>query len=147
MFLTFFCFSIGAHWEMNATWTGLNEARLEIRSEVEIGSYHLFVRKVNYNATNFVTYGKWKGGVQSRENNEDVNTQGLSLACSRLRCSRVIPREGNPRYTTTAVVYLRLDQDYTWEVRIVMKNDTNKSATIFIDPPMLRATGKQRRIC
>ena len=119
------------HWEINASWTGLNEARLEIRSEVEIGSYHLFVRKVNYNATNLPTYGKWKGGVQSRENNEHVNTQGT---------------EGNSRDTTAAVVYLRLDQDYTWEMRIVMKNDTNKSATIFIDPPMLRATGKQRRI-
>ena len=112
---------------MNGTWNGGNEVKLQIKSEMKIESYHFFTRKVIYNATNFPTYGKWKGGVQSHENSEDVNTQGT---------------EGDPRDTTTAVVYLRLNQAYTWEVRVVLKNDTNKSATIFIDPPMLRATGK-----
>ena len=88
-------------------------------------SYHLLVRKViyNYNNTNFPTYGKWRG-VLSRENKEDVNTQetkGEGLAA-------------------TAVVSLHiLDQAYSWEIRVIMKDDINKSAGVIIDRPMLTA--------
>ena len=115
---------------MNATWNGVNEARLQLKPKLDIGSFHLFVRKVNYNDTNFPTYGKWRG-VQSRENNDVVNTQGT---------------EGDPRDTTAVVSLHNLSQVYTWEIRVIMKDDINKSASIFIDPPMLGATGKQTGI-
>ena len=118
---------------MDATWNGVHEVKLVIKSEVNMESFHLFARKVAYNVTNFPTYGKWKGVTQSRENGEDVNMQG-----------REEEQPRDPAYdAATAITYLALNQAYTWEIRVIMKDDTNKSATIFIDPPILRATGKQ----
>ena len=118
---------------MDATWNGVNEVKLVIKTEVNMESFHFFARKVVYNVTNFPTYGKWNGVAQSRENGEDVNMQGRE--------------EDQPRdaayNAATAVAYLTLNQAFTWEIRVIMKDDTNKSATIFIDPPILRATGKQ----
>ena len=116
---------------MNTTWNGVNEARLELPSEIDMGSYNLFVRKVIYNDTNFPAYGKWRG-VQSRKNAQRA--------------------EGDPRDASNAAVFLHnLDQAYTWEIRVILKDDTNKSGTIFLDPPMLRGTGHkheyQNKLC
>ena len=111
---------------MNASWNGADKARLELRSKLDMRSYRLLVRKViyNYKNTNFPTYGKWRG-VQSRENKEDVNTQET---------------EGDPRVAATTVMSLHnLDQAYSWEIRVIMKDDINKSASVFIDPPILTA--------
>ena len=120
---------------MDATWNGVHEVKLVIKSEVNMESFHLFARKVAYNVTNFPTYGKWKGVAQSRENGEDVNMQG-----------REEEQPLDPAYNAaTAVAFLALNQAYTWEIRVIMKDDTNKSATIFIDPPILRATGNKQR--
>jgi hypothetical protein len=42
-------------------------------------------------------------------------------------------------------VHLFLDKTSTWEITIINNDDKKKSAAIFIDPPMARAFGKQRR--
>ena len=104
----------------------MNEARLELRFEIQMDSYHLFVRKVIYNDTNFPAYGKWRG-VQS-----SASMQGT---------------ERDPRNASKVIVSLHnLDQGYTWEIRVILKDDINKSGTIFIDPPILGSIGNLNMI-
>ena len=42
----------------------------------------------------------------------------------------------------STVVYLRLDQAFTWEVRVIKSANKSKLATTFIDPPVMEASGK-----
>ena len=41
----------------------------------------------------------------------------------------------------STVVYLRLDQAFTWEVPVIKSANKSKLATIFIDPPVMEALG------
>jgi hypothetical protein len=111
---------------INATWTSVNDARVQWEADgLRVESFKILIRKVKYDALGLPTYSKWKGSYEEVNNKMKGNSEDGVVK--------------------EMYVHLFLDKTSTWEIIIIKNDDKKKSAAIFIDPPMARAFGKQRR--
>jgi hypothetical protein len=134
----YFFFYLGHNsFVINATWTGANDARVEWEADgLRVELLKFFTRKVKYDAFGLPIYAKWRAGVQLHALNEASHEEVRGK----------MEGDNEHSFVEEAGVHLYLDQTFSSEIRIVVNDDEkNKSATIFIDPPMARAFGKQRR--
>jgi hypothetical protein len=92
---------------------------------LRVESFKILIRKVKYDALGLPTYSKWKGSYEEVNNKMKGNSEDGVVK--------------------EMYVHLFLDKTSTWEIIIIKNDDKKKSAAIFIDPPMARAFGKQRR--
>ena len=113
----------------------MDEAQVQWQTEKRNESYHLFVRKVTYDVTKLPIYGKWKAGVRSRALHESAQEE----------MKERVNGDNDDGVTKGVAVLLRLNQAFTWEIRIIKKDVNHESATIFIDPPLFAAYGKRNR--
>ena len=120
---------------INGTWTGANDARVVWEADgVEL--FKLFTRKVKYDVFGLPIYGKWRAGVQLHTLNDAGHKEVRDE----------VKGDDEDSFMKEAGVHVYLDQTFSSEIRIIVNDDDkNKSASIFIDPPMARAFGKRRR--